>query len=138
MTIPPDQTSEQSPTQEVTIDQAAIIMGKSASTVRRMIKRGELETVKATTPTGFVYRIRLPVEDASPPPTQAINAQNRRGEALEGILAAFSDRLATLVEENARQTSTIKEQAEEIGRLRMEVAYVRRSLWQRFKDLVQP
>lgn len=134
MTTQPDQ----SPTQDVTIDQAATLLGKSAATVRRMIKRGELEAVKATTPTGFVYRIRLPESSGPPLPTQGIIAQNRRSEALEGILAAFSDRLALLVEANDRQGRRIEELVAENTRLRLEVAMAKRSLLRRLWEAVAP
>ena len=114
---------EQPPTQHVTIDQAASILGKSPATIRRMIKRGELQAIKATTPTGFVYRISLPNPAyAAGMPMQSSLAQNRRSEALEAILTAFSDRLEVLVEENARQGRRIEELATENERLRNRLA----------------
>lgn len=139
MTMQPDQPPKQLPSyQEVTIDEAAVILGKSPSTVRRMVKRGILETVKASTPTGFVYRIRLATKGLANTPNQSLNVQNQRSRALEDVLAAFRGELASLVEANDRHVATIKGQAEEIERLRMEAAYSRRSLWRRLVELVKP
>jgi hypothetical protein len=136
MTTHPDEAPEQPPTQqEVSILEAATILGKSPATIRRMITRGELTAVKATTPTGFVYRIRLPTaEDAGP----GLLTRQEGLRSLEGFVQAFRSELSTLVEANDRHVATIKEQEAEIARLRMEVAYARRSLWQRLVDLVKP
>lgn len=124
MTTQPKQPTQPS---EVSIDEAARILGISPATVRRRVKQGRLQAIKATTTTGFIYRIRLPDETSSEYAEQAAypesperqgNAQIVAYAALEAYLDRFRSELATLADVNATQGRRIEEQAEEIGRLK--------------------
>ena len=51
---------DQATTIQLTIREAAQRLGVSELTIRRRIKKGELEASKVTTPQGFTWRVSLP------------------------------------------------------------------------------
>ena len=52
----------------VTLHEAADRMGKSVQTLRRMIRKGELQTERVQTPQGFQYWVNLETTEAGPEP----------------------------------------------------------------------
>lgn len=125
--------------QQVTVSEAADILGVSTQTVRRMLKRGQLEGQRVHRPQGTAFVVTLPVEatgdtqDAtvtqqSPPNVSRSNATP--SEQMATLAAAFlTPVLAPLVAEitasrqaGERKDDIIRVQAETIGELRATVA----------------
>lgn len=52
-------------TEHVSIQEAAERLGVSPDTIRRRLKRGELQGTQARTPQGFVWQIEVPSEPAT-------------------------------------------------------------------------
>src|SRR3954469_14213198 len=114
---------EQSATlQAVTVAEAATILGVSTATVRRMVKRGQLEGQRVIRPQGSAFVIMLPgdaagvTEDATS--TRQEPGVTPRNNASAGAqLAAWSETfLLPLVAALVRSQNTVREQAETIGR----------------------
>jgi excisionase family DNA binding protein len=119
MTTLPTQPPEQAPTQgEVTIEEAARALGVSTATVRRRIRQGRLQAVKAATTTGFVYRIRLP-EDAERLAILPTRMEGLRG--MEGMVQAFRAELSGLVDLTTTQGRRVEELVRENEQLRAQV-----------------
>jgi excisionase family DNA binding protein len=126
-------------TAPVTIEQAAAILGVSASTIRRRIKSGALRVEETRRPQGVVWLVHLPsgatvgagaatVDTASvtttastpAPPGEAIAAMIQA--TLTPIIAPLVAELAASRQANERQAETIARQAEALGELRVELA----------------
>jgi excisionase family DNA binding protein len=108
------------------VAEAAAHLGVTVVTVRRMIKRGELEAERVLRPQGSAYLVTLPpapahgTEDgtATEPPAQ--NVSRTQGTATE-LMAAWSTAvLAPLVAELAVSRQRIEELAREVGELKAE------------------
>jgi excisionase family DNA binding protein len=120
----------------LTIGQAASRMGVSPSTVRRRVRSGQLRSERVTVGDGFEYRI--PTEDVeaaagSMNPSVEPAANGSTNASAPSILEASVERSTALAAYNAellgpllavieRQQDTIREQAEELGRLRERLA----------------
>lgn len=131
-------------TTPVTIEQAAAILGVSASTIRRRIKAGTLRVEEARRPQGIVWLVHLPpgtapasataTVDTAPvdttaatlqPPGDAIAAMIQA--TLTPIIAPLVGELAAQRQTNERLNETIRDQAGTIGTLRAELDAERRS-----------
>jgi excisionase family DNA binding protein len=119
--------SEQPATlQGVTVAEAASILGVSTATVRRMVKRGQLEGQRVIRPQGSAFLVMLP-GDASGVTEDAATTRHGAGvtprdNASPGAqLAAWSETfMLPLVAALERSQATVREQAETIGTLRSE------------------
>jgi len=127
----PDGTggTEPVPYARVTVAEAAARLGVTVVTVRRMIKRGELEAERVLRPQGSAYLVTLHEEGAhgtgngtaTEPPAQ--NVSRTQGSAME-LMAAWSTAvLAPLVAELAVSRQRIEGLALEVGALRAEIAH---------------
>jgi excisionase family DNA binding protein len=122
--------SEQPATlQGVTVAEAATILGVSTATVRRMVKRGDLEGERVLRPQGSVFVVRLPPDaihatagDQHAAGTLHESGVMPRSNTSPGEqLAAWSETfLLPLVAVNERQAARIEELARENGRLSAE------------------
>jgi excisionase family DNA binding protein len=119
--------SEQPATlQGVTVAEAATILGVSTATVRRMLKRGQLEGQRVIRPQGSAFVVMLPGQatDAAEDATSTLQGSGvtPRDNASPGAqLAAWSETfLLPLVAALERSQVTIREQAEELGMTRAE------------------
>lgn len=125
-------------TTPVTIEQAAALLGVSASTVRRRIRAGALQVTETRRPQGTVWLVHLPpgvgpaaatatVDTASV--TTTPTAQPAPADAIIAMLqATLTPIIAPLVGQIDAQHQTIERQAEQlvsqaetIGALRAEV-----------------
>ena len=59
----------------VTLNEAADRMGKSVQTLRRMIRKGELQTERIETPQGFQYWVHVETTEAAPEPEPHIEPE---------------------------------------------------------------
>jgi excisionase family DNA binding protein len=124
--------------QQVTVSEAAGILGVSTQTVRRMLRRGQLEGERVHRAQGSAYVVRLPVANtagdtdatATRQPAPNMSRSNATGQAApaEAMASLIQTTIATvlgpLVAELAasrqtieRQAETIREQAETVGGL---------------------
>jgi excisionase family DNA binding protein len=115
----------------VTIDQAAVSLGVSPSTVRRWVKSGRIKSERVVRPQGYVVLVDLPERAPSTPSAEhplqvgaqlptAAGAGVERADAMATYLASYA---AKVVEPHL---ATIRQQAEEIGRLKAELEHIRR------------
>ncbi len=114
--------TEHVPYRRVTVAEAASILGVSVVTIRRMIKRGELEAERVIRPQGSAYLVALP-PDASPslqdgtPTEQSAQDVSRTDGTPAALMAAWSEALLVpLVTRLGEQEAVIRDQAETIGR----------------------
>ena len=108
------------------IEEAAEELGVSPSTVRRRVKRGQLQAVQARIAQGYEWRIRLRAEDKTPnPPLLSI----RQPLSLEETRQAIADALAGLVDELSTTRRQLVEAEREAERLRAELATARERRW---------
>ena len=59
----------------MTLNEAADRMGKSVQTLRRMIRKGELQTERIETPQGFQYWVHVETTEAAPEPEQQLEPE---------------------------------------------------------------
>jgi helix-turn-helix protein len=90
---------------EVSLTEAARLLGVSSSTVRRLVKTGKLNGRTVPTARGFAYRVQLP--DAQPPVPQPV--KERRPPYGARARNAVSEALAPLVEQIAALTREVAE-----------------------------
>ncbi len=86
----------------LSIDEAAIALGLSVSSVRRRVKAGSLQVERETTPAGFRYVVVLPDEPPSQPPSQAPStddAPRSQTPSQEPSTLSQSDQVAALTAE---------------------------------------
>lgn len=114
--------------QQVTVSEAAAILGVSTQTVRRMIRRGQLEGERVHRPQGITYVVSLPADDTTgdtdatvtqqpPPNVSRANAtgQPAPAEAISAMIqATLTPIIAPLVAEVAASRQTIERQAEQL------------------------
>ena len=117
--------------QQVTVAEAAGILGVSVMTVRRMIRRGQLEGERVHRPQGNAYVVKLPVDatalaDDAPSTEQPAQNVSRTNGTPSELMAVWSETfLGPIMARMAEQEGTIREQAETIGTLRAELAAAR-------------
>ena len=107
--------------QRVSVAEAADVLGVSTATVRRMIRRGQLEGERVQRPQGTAYVVRLPLDaSGTRQPPGVVSRDNASAPAL---MAAWSETfLAPIMARMAEQEAIIREQAEQIGSLRAQLA----------------
>jgi excisionase family DNA binding protein len=106
--------------QQVSIDEAARLLGVSQDTIRRRIRNGELKAHQETRPQGYVWRVILPDEELEP------EGQNHVGdtylsselvEALRNTIQRQDDAIAQLrtqLEAKDRQLETRAREVQEL------------------------
>jgi excisionase family DNA binding protein len=129
--------TEQVPYTRVTVAEAAAALGVSVVTIRRMIKRGQLEGERVIRPQGSAYLVRLPVDgtDDATPTEQPVQDMSRtqgtgttptgQAEALATLVqATLTPIIAPLVAELAatrqaseRKDAELRDLEREIGRV---------------------
>ena len=117
------------------MSEAAGILGVSTQTVRRMVKRGRLEGQRVHRPQGSAFLVSLPAEDgagdtdatATQQPAGNVSRSKRQEQAgTPELMAAWSETfLGPIMARMAEQETTIREQAETIGREAAELAALR-------------
>ncbi len=118
--------TEHVPSRQATVAEAAAILGVSVVTIRRMIKRGELEAERVVRPQGSAYLVTLPPDAPSPsedgtPTEQSAQDVSRTDGTPVGLMAAWSEAfLAPLVAELAESRQTVERQAERLVELARE------------------
>jgi excisionase family DNA binding protein len=75
---------------EVTVEEAAKLLGVSRDTIMRRIHKGELEAHQEPRPQGHVWRVTIPDE---PPDNPIVEALTRELEALRGVVELLKDEL---------------------------------------------
>ncbi len=116
--------SEQAATwQRVTVAEAAEVLGVSTATVRRMVRRGQLDGERIQRPQGTVYVVRLP-HDATggaqqPSATRQAPGDTPRGSATvddrsQAIAAWAASLLAPITAELGEARQVIVSQAEKL------------------------
>ena len=111
----------------VTVAEAAAILGVTVVTVRRMIKRGQLEGERVIRPQGSAYLVTLPVdgtgaERVAESTEHAAQNMSRTDGTPGALMAVWSETLLSpLVARMAEQEATIRGQAEMIGSLTEQV-----------------
>jgi excisionase family DNA binding protein len=137
-------TQQPATSQHATVTEAAAILGVSTTTIRRMIRRGQLEGQRVERPQGTAFVVTLPV-DAAPPLDDAADTRQASGgmarsnatpsEQMATFAAAIlTPVLAPLVAQIEAHRQTVERQADalrelerENGRLAMENATLRAS-----------
>jgi excisionase family DNA binding protein len=119
-------STEHVTSQQVSVVEAAAILGVSVVTVRRMIKRGQLEAQRVIRPRGSAYLVTVHLDgtgntvDATRTERPAQNVSRPNGTPSE-LMAVWSETfLAPLIARTAEQEAVIRDQAETIGELRAE------------------
>jgi excisionase family DNA binding protein len=124
------------PYKQVTVAEAAEIRGVSVVTIRRMIKRGELEAERVIRPQGSAYLVNLPedgtgtehdVPFTEQPAQNMFRAQGTPADQMMSLIettitSAVEAAITPLVKELATTHQTVQQQAEVIGSLRTENA----------------
>jgi excisionase family DNA binding protein len=128
-------------TTPVTIEQAAAILGVSASTIRRRIRAGALRVEETRRPQGVVWLVHLPAGTTVDAPTATVDTApvtttataQPAGDAIAAMIqATLTPIIAPLVAElaasrqaNERQAEQLVSQAETIGRQAAELDTLR-------------
>ena len=120
--------TEQVPYTRVTVAEAAAILGVNVVTVRRMIKRGQLEAERVHRPQGSAYLVTLPGDGAGDatstgqPAQDVSRTQGTSTPPAEAMVSLIQTTIGTilgpLVGELDRHRQTIERQAETIAELR--------------------
>jgi len=117
----------------VSVQEAATALDVSVNTIRRWIKDGRIPHEKLTTPAGFAYRVypqrvaptgtprEVPLI-GTPREVPALAPDIQRAEAMASYSRSL---LEPLVARLAEQEQIIREQAEDLGRLRAELEHAR-------------
>ena len=121
-------STERVTSQRVTVAKAAAILGVSVVTVRRMIRRGDLEAERVIRPQGSTYLVTLPADGTAPSEDGTSTGggardMSRADGTPTALMAAWSESfLAPLVARLGEQEAVIRDQAETIGRQGAELA----------------
>ena len=111
-------------TAPVTVEQAAAILGVSASTIRRRIRAGSLRAEPVRRPQGVVWLVHLPADAAAgtaePPP--AASAVATAPTASDAMIAYTRTLLEPLIAALDRSQGRVAELEREIGSLRAQLA----------------
>jgi excisionase family DNA binding protein len=129
--------------QQVSIDEAARLLGVSQDTIRRRIRNGELKAHQETRPQGYVWRVILPDEELEP------EGQNHVGdtclsselvEALRNTIQRQDDAIAQLRTQLEAKDRQLETRAREVQELHVLLQHAQaalpaprdnRSWWQR-------
>ena len=111
-------------TAPVTVEQAAAILGVSASTIRRRIRAGTLRAEPARRPQGVVWLVHMPADvaagTAQPPPAAGVVAT--AATASDAMIAYTRTLLEPLVAALERSQGRVAELEREVGSLRAQLA----------------
>jgi excisionase family DNA binding protein len=118
-------STEHDPYTRVTVAEAAASLGVSVVTIRRMIRRGQLEGERVLRPQGSTYLVKLPVdESADATPTEQgaqdvsranATAQPAPAEAIAAMIqATLTPIIAPLVGQLDAQRQTVERQADQL------------------------
>jgi excisionase family DNA binding protein len=106
--------------QQVSIDEAARLLGVSQDTIRRRIRNGELKAHQETRPQGYVWRVILPDKEPEP------EGQNHVGntylsseliEALRDTIQRQDDTIAQLWTQLEAKDGQLETRAREVQEL---------------------
>jgi excisionase family DNA binding protein len=120
--------------QQATVPETARILGVSVQTVRRMIRRGQIEGRRVYRPQGSAFIVTLPVDGPRTNDVPATDQAPRTGARANGpgpttapeLMAAWSETfLGPIMARMAEQETTIRELERENGRLTAELAAAR-------------
>jgi excisionase family DNA binding protein len=75
---------------EVTVEEAAKLLGVSRDTIMRRIQKGELEAHQEPRPQGHVWRVTIPDE---PPDNPQVEALTRELETVRGVVELLKEEL---------------------------------------------
>jgi excisionase family DNA binding protein len=117
-------STEHVPYARVTVAEAAAIFGVNVVTIRRMIKRGQLEAERVHRPQGSAYLVTLPGHAAADGASMEQSAQDMSrthgipGPAADAMVSLIQTTIATvlgpLVGQLDAQRQTIERQAEQL------------------------
>ncbi len=122
------------PATSCTLQEAAAVLGVSLNTLRRKIRSGEVAAERVRRPQGYVWRVELPEDQpagqqsAGTLPLEAPGTLQQQAPDLQRAeaMASYSRALLEpLVARLAEQEQIIREQAEDLGRLRAELEHAR-------------
>jgi len=89
--------------QEVTITEAAQLLGISSATVKRRLKTGELNGRQASRPQGFLWMVEIDQDHSTTPPTTGSRDHssngNSTGAELESLVAVLQAQVTSQAEE---------------------------------------
>jgi len=89
--------------QEVTITEAAQLLGISSATIKRRLKAGELNGRQASRPQGFLWMVEIDQDHSSTPPTTGSrnggSNSNSTGTELGSLVAVLQAQVASQAEE---------------------------------------
>jgi excisionase family DNA binding protein len=118
-------------TAPVTVEQAATILGVSATTVRRRIHAGTLRAEEVSRPQGVVWLVHLPADatpgTTKPPPAASTVATTATAAAGDQMIAYTRTLLEPLVGALERSQARVGELERENGRLAAELEALRGS-----------
>ena len=111
-------------TAPVTVEQAAAILGVSASTVRRRIRAGSLRAEPARRPQGAVWLLHLPADvmggtTEPPPATSAVATAPTASDAMITYTRSLLEPLVAALERSQGRVAALER---EVGSLRAQLA----------------
>jgi excisionase family DNA binding protein len=118
------------PFEYVSVSEAAVRLGVSPTTVREMIRRGDLEAERMPRPQGSVYMVKLktpeaPTSDDAQPRSEDERARTDSLEALQRMIDFADTFLRAQGETIIRQAEQVAELREERGTLAEQVRHER-------------
>jgi len=92
---------------QVSISEAARILGLPEKTVRRRVRGGELPGTQTVTPQGYRWTVEVP--DEVPDQDNHVGEQGENGSLMRELLDAFKEEVTTLKDELARKNTQIEQ-----------------------------
>ncbi len=92
---------------QVSISEAARILGLPEKTVRRRVRGGELPGTQTATPQGYRWTVEVP--DEVPDQEKEVGEQGEHGSMMRELLDTFKEEVATLKDELARKNTQIEQ-----------------------------
>jgi len=100
--------------QEVTIAEAAQLLGISSATVKRRLKAGELNGRQASRPQGFLWMVEVDQDHNSTPPTTGSRDHdsngNSTGAELGSLVAVLQAQVASQTKESDTRIASLETQ----------------------------
>jgi len=123
--------------QEVTITEAAHLLGVSSATVKRRLKAGELNGRKASRPQGFLWLVEVDRDHSSTPSTTGSRNHDSNGNSTGAELASLVTMLQAQVTSQAEELDARRREVQELHVLLQQAALPppqaqRRRWWQIF------